>query len=86
MVMVTVAPGCSTVWGAGLWANTVCATLRVVVVTGTVDVVLEESVVVVVGAGLPTEKQAQVSPTAWMAWRAAPKVRPTTAGTSDASP
>jgi len=36
------------VWGRAL-ANTVCATLRVVVVTGTVDVVLEESVVVVVG-------------------------------------
>ena len=92
------APGCSTAWGAGLWVNTVCGTLTVVVVTGAVVAVVAELEVVdvvvvlmvvdvvVVAAGLPTEKHAQVRPTAWMACRAAPKVRPTTAGTSTASP
>ena len=63
MVSVTVAPGWSTVWAAGLWVNTVCTTLADVVVTAAdvvvafdvdVDVVLGVWVVVVVG-GSPTE-------------------------------
>jgi hypothetical protein len=61
MVSVTVAPGWSTVWAAGLWVNTVCTVLTVVVVAGAVvvvasdvDVVLGAWVVVVVG-GAPTE-------------------------------
>ncbi len=50
-----------------------------------VEVVLGARVVVV-AAAWPTEKQAHVSPTPWMAWRAAGKGSPTTAGTSEASP
>ena len=51
MVSVTVAPGWSTVWAAGLWVNTVCTalTLTVVVVSGAV-VVVASDVVVVLGA------------------------------------
>jgi hypothetical protein len=64
MVSVTVSPGWSTVWGAGVWVNTVCTalTLTVVVVSGAavfvvasdVDEVLGACVVVVVG-GSPME-------------------------------
>ena len=61
MVSMTVAPGWSTVWAAGVWVNTVCTALTVVVVAGAmvvvasdVDVVLGGWVVVVVG-GAPTE-------------------------------
>ena len=61
MVSVTVAPGWSTVWAAGVWVNTVSTALTVVVVAGAmvvvasdVDVVPGAWVVVVVG-GAPTE-------------------------------
>ena len=73
MVSVTVAPGWSTELAAGLCVNTVCTTVTVVVVSGsqcgaTVDVACLGAWVVVVVAVGPTEKQAQVSPTARMAW------------------
>jgi hypothetical protein len=86
MVRVTVAPGWSTVCGAGLWVSTARTTLTVVVVTEAWVVGDDVSVEVVAGGALPTEKQAQVRPAAWMAWRAAPKLSPTTTGTSAASP
>jgi hypothetical protein len=87
-----VVPDWTTVCGAGLWVSTVWTTLTVVDVSGGLVVVVvvdgtevEASLcgwVVVVVAGSPTEKQAQVRPTPWIACRAAEKDSPTTAGTS----